>query len=242
MLILANFIEIPGRTCRGIFKSRSNRFLAFVEVNGKEHPCFLPNPGRMHELLKSGVEVILREVIKKGRKTQFDLIGVFHKEEIVSLDTRIPNKLVLDALKKRTIQEFSNFNNVKPEITYGHSRLDFLLTNQEEKCLLEVKSCSLVENGVALFPDAPTLRGKRHLMDLIEAKKDGYRACVLFIIQRLKPKLFTSNDKVDPDFATTLREAIRKGVEVYAYYSEFTGKKFFLRNKIKIDNNLKKLG
>lgn len=239
---MGNFIEIRGRTCKGIFKSRPNRFLAFVEVNGKELPCFLPNPGRMHELLKSGVDVILREVIKNGRKTQFDLIGVFHKEELVSLDTRIPNKLVLDALKKRTIKEFSCYYKIKPEINYGHSRLDFLLTKQKEKCLLEVKSCSLVENGVALFPDAPTLRGKRHLMDLIKAKKDGYRACVLFIIQRLKPKLFTSNDKVDPDFGNTLREALSRGVEVYAYYSEFNGKKFFLRNKIKIDNNLKKQG
>lgn len=233
-----NFIEIQGNTCKGIFKKRPNRFLALVEIKGKMVPCFLPNPGRMNELLKMDSEVVLRKIEKEERKTRFDVIGVFFNGELVSLDTRVPNRLVFDSLKKGIIEEFSDYNIIKPEFSFGRSRLDFLLTNEFEKCLLEVKSCSLVKDGVALFPDAPTLRGKRHLIELIKAKKEGYRSCVLFIIQRRNAKVFTPNDETDPDFGQALREAKSNGVEVYAYYSEFVGKKIFLRRKIKINLNL----
>ena len=235
---MVSVIEIQGRTVRGFFKERPNRFLALVEAEGRVLPCFLPNPGRMHELLIPGVEVILREAEKQNRKTRYDMIGVVIEGEMVSLDTRVPNRLVFEALKNRDIVEFSEYDDVKPEYTYRNSRLDFLLTNEKERCLLEVKSCTLVRDGVALFPDAPTLRGKRHLMELIEAKKEGYRACVLFIIQRTNAKVFTSNDKTDPDFGKALRDALANGVEAYAYYSKFDEKKVVLKGKIRVDINL----
>ena len=100
--------------------------------------------------------------------------------------------------------------------------------------MVEVKSCTLVRDGVALFPDAPTLRGKRHLMELIKAKKEGYRTCVIFIIQRTNVNLFTSNDETDPDFGKAFREAVTSGVEAYGYISEFDGKKITLREKVRI--------
>lgn len=231
---MVSFIEIDGKIVKGHFVERPNRFLTLVDLDNKVVPCFLPNPGRMKELLTPGVEVFAKEANNPNRKTKYDLIGVIHKGELVSLDTRVPNKLVFEALKNKDIKEFSMYDFVKPEHKYGSSRFDFLLSNSNEKCLLEVKSCSLVEDGVALFPDAPTLRGKRHLLELIEAKKKGYRTCVLFVVQRVNAHVFGPNDKTDPDFGEAFRKALKNGVEAYAYYSEFSGNKIFLKGRVAV--------
>ncbi|MCW4022044.1 MAG: DNA/RNA nuclease SfsA [Candidatus Bathyarchaeota archaeon] len=232
--MMVSFIEVTGKVVKGHFVKRPNRFLALVTLENKIVPCFLPNPGRMKELLFPGVEVFAHEVKKGHRKTKFDLIGVMHEGELISLDTRVPNKLVFEALKNKDIKEFNMYDFVKPEYGYGSSRFDFFLSNGNEKCLLEVKSCSLVEEGVALFPDAPTVRGKRHLLELIDAKKEGYRACVLFIIQRINADVFAPNDETDPDFGEAFRKALKNGVEAYAYYSEFVGNRIFLKDNVKI--------
>jgi len=234
---MVSFIEIQGKTVRGIFKNRPNRFLAQVQIDNNIKPCFLPNPGRMKELLTPGAEVILREAENQNRKTSYDLIGVIHENEIVSLDTMAPNRLVFEALKNKDIPEFTEYNIIKPEHQYKNSRFDFLLKNKKENCLLEVKSCTLVKNGIALFPDAPTLRGQRHLQELTVAKKEGNRACILFIIQRTNASVFTSNDETDPNFGKALRNAVANDVEAYAYSSEFDEKRIVLKKKIKIDLN-----
>jgi sugar fermentation stimulation protein A len=122
---------------------------------------------------------------------------------------------------------------VHPEFKYGNSKFDFLLMDGE-KCLLEVKSCTLVKNNVAMFPDAPTDRGRRHVEELIYAKKDGYRTCVIFVIQRPDAERFSPNDKTDPKFGKTLRKAFQEGVEVYAYSSEFAGKNITLIGRIEV--------
>jgi len=231
---MVSFIEIDGKIVKGHFVERPNRFLALIDLDNEVVPCFLHNPGRMKELLVPGVEVFAREANKQNRKTKFDLIGVMHDGELVSLDTIVPNKLVFEALKNKDIKEFNSYDFVKPEYGYGSSRFDFFLSNNNENCLLEVKSCSLVKDGVALFPDAPTLRGKRHLMELIDAKKQGYRACVLFVIQRINADVFAPNDETDPDFGDAFRRALKNGVEAYAYYSEFSGNRIFLRDKLVI--------
>ena len=231
---MVSFIKIEGKIIRGVFQERPNRFLALVKVEEMILPSFLPNPGRMHELLTPGTKVILREVLKENRKTDHDLIGVFYNGQMVSVDSRVPNKLVLDALKNRDITELSEYNIIKPEYGYGHTRFDFFLTNEHERCLLEVKSCTLVKDGVAMFPDAETERGRRHVRDLVKAKKEGYRACVLFIVQRTDAKVFTPNDETDPEFGKVLRDAAVEGVEVYAYYSEFIENKITLKGKVKV--------
>ncbi len=189
----------------------------------------------MHELLTPGTEVILRKVTKEDRKTDYDLIGVFYNGQVVSVDSRVPNKLILEALRNKDIRELSEYNIIKPEYGYGHTRFDFFLTNEYESCLLETKSCTLVKNGVALFPDAETERGRRHVRDLMKAKKEGYRACVLFVVQRTDAHVFTYNDETDPEFGKVLREAAMEGVEVYAYCSEFVGNTITLKGKIKVE-------
>ncbi len=219
---LVSFIKIEGRTLRGVFQERPNRFSALVKVKDKILLTFLPNPGRMHELLIPGTEVILREVLKDTRKTNYDLIGVSHNGQWVSVDSRVPNKLVLEALRKQDIKELSEYSVIKPEYGYGHTRFDFFLTNERESCLLEVKSATLVKDGVAMFPDAVTERGKRHVNDLVKAKKEGYRACVLFLVQRTDAYSFAPDDETDPKFGKALRNAAAEGVEIYAYKMEIS--------------------
>jgi len=228
-------MKIRGKMVTGTFRERPNRFLALVQVNGAIVPCFLPNPGRLHELLVPDVKVILKEAPKGDRKTLYDLIGVWANGQKISVDSRVPNQLLLEALRNRELGEFSTYPVVKPEWSFGHTRFDFLLTDGIEKCLLEVKSCTLVEEGRALFPDVPTERGRRHVLDLIEARRKGYRACVLFLVQRTDAQRFSPNDVMDPEFGRTLRRAATEGVEVYAYSSEFIKDEIMLRGKVEVD-------
>ncbi len=227
-------ISVRGKIIKAIFLERPNRFLALVRIQGVTQPSHLPNPGRMNELLTPGTQVILKKVSKKHRKTHYDLIGVLHDGQLISVDSRIPNKLVLAALRTKRIKEFSEYNIVKPEHSYSHTRFDFFLANEHEKCLLEVKSCTLVRDGVALFPDAVTERERRHVRDLMKAKEDGYRACILFIVQRTDATIFATNDETDPRFGQALREATSKGVEVYAYYAKFVETRIMLKGKLKV--------
>lgn len=231
------FIKVEGKILEGVFERRLTRFSALVNVGGKGFPCFLPNPGRLSELLVSGVKVILREgATATGRKTVYDIIGVYCNGVIVSVDSRVPNKLVLAALKHGDLPEFRGYSGVKAEYSYGHARFDFLLYEGSavKPCLLEVKSCTLVRDGVAMFPDAPTERGARHVLELSKALDEGFRAAVLFVIQRGDAVVFTPNDEMDPRFGAALREAVRHGVEVYAYRARFTGDGIVLDGRVEV--------
>lgn len=231
---MVSFIKVEGKIVEGVFKERLTRFSALVQVGDKTVPCFLPNPGRLNELLTRNAKVILREATGGKRKTSYDLIGVHYKSQLISVDSRVPNKLVLEALRNRDLGEFSEYSLIKPEHSYGRVKFDFLLSNGQKPCLLEVKSCTLVKGGVALFPDAKTERGTRHMRDLLKAKNEGYRACALFIIQRTDAKVFSPNDEIDPKFGEALRQAAKQGVEVYAYCSEFVKDKITLKEKVKV--------
>lgn len=228
-------MKISGKIVAGVFQKRPNRFLALVRIRKAIVPCFVPNPGRLLDLLVPGVKVLLKEISKEGRKTPYDLIGVWRNSQKISIDSRVPNKLLLEALRNGELVEFSKYKVVKSEWNYDHTRFDFLLTDGVEKCVLEVKSCTLVLNGKALFPDAPTERGRRHLINLMEAKKKGFRACVLFLVQRTDAKAFSPNDSVDMKFGEALRKAAAEGVEAYAYSSEFVDNEIILRDKVKVD-------
>lgn len=228
------FIKVRGEILEGIFKERRTRFSALVEREDKVFEVFLPNPGRLKELLYFRVKVVLKKTMRKGRKTAYDLIGVYHGGQMVSVDSRFPNKLVFEALKKKALKEFAQYRTIKPEPFYGKTRLDFLLSDHEPACFLEVKSCTLVRDGIAMFPDAKTERGRRHVMELLKAKGEGYRACLLFIIQRTDAYAFSPADDVNKEFGEALRQAFKGGVEVYAYSSEFLGDKIMLRGNVEV--------
>jgi sugar fermentation stimulation protein A len=177
----------------------------------------------MSELLKPNSELAINlNQASARRKTLYDVLAVRTGGCWVSIDSRVPNKLVAEALEDNRLEEFQPYSRVKAEIQFGMSRFDFLLEAPSYSCLLEVKSCTLVNDGLAIFPDAPTVRGSKHMRDLIVAKAGGYRACVMFVIQREDAILFTPNKQTDPEFCSALREAWESGVEVYARRCRFT--------------------
>ena len=199
------------------FIDRTNRFLGVVKFDCEERYCFIPNPGRMRELLYKGVGVYLRNEEASHRKTDFDLVLVNHNGMLVSIDSRVPNKILHEAITEGKLSEFEGFQVSRNEPPFHNSRFDLLLVNQEGiQLMLEAKSCTLVEEKVALFPDAPTKRGSRHMLELIGALQYG-RAAVCFVIQRDDVKEFRPYHQNDPNFSDSLMQAAENGVEVYAY-------------------------
>ncbi len=218
-----------------MFLERPNRFLVMAEVGGEELPCFLPNPGRMMELLYPAAKLRVREMAGENRKTCHDVVAVDIGDRVISVDTRVPSKLISAALNSKSLPEFSPYGRILPEHGYANSRFDFLLSNGRRECLLEVKSCTLVEEGRALFPDAVTERGRRHLLHLIHALGEGYRASLLFLLQREDAEAVSPNDRTDPKFGDALRLAAMKGVEILAYRSRVEGDRILLGSKLGVE-------
>jgi sugar fermentation stimulation protein A len=170
------------------------------------------------ELLVPGRRVVLLGRSGGNRKTAYDLSAVLLDGVWVSLDARLPNDLVAEALLEGEIEPLAGYPKMQREVAFGGSRLDFLLeANDKPLFLIEVKSVTLVEGGWACFPDAVTLRGRRHLLELASAVELGYRAAVVFVVQREDAQGFRPHDESDPDFGRALRAVTRQGVEVYAY-------------------------
>ncbi len=203
---------VPGR-----FLRRLNRFAALVEVGGREERVHVRNSGRLRELFTPGRAVLLERGSTPGRRTRFTLALVRLPSGDVSADAHLPNLLVEAALREGRLAGFRGYRILKREPIVGRQRLDFLLERGARRCLLEVKSVTLVEGGVALFPDAPTLRGTRHLKRLVAAQRKGLEAAVLFIIQRADAVAFAPNWTGDRIFAAALRSAADKGVRVRAF-------------------------
>jgi len=232
-------LRFSRRLVPAVFQSRPNRFLGVVLVEGVETLCFVPNPGRMKELLFRGARVYILPVKSDTRKTHYNLTLVDHHGILVSVDSSVPNKIIGEAVDRGIIEPFKEFHVEKAEYTFGESRLDFLLKSDSGKLLLEVKSCTLIRDRIALFPDAPTKRGRRHLRTLTEGLGQG-RSAVLFLIQRPDVSSFRPNVETDPDFAASLKEAKEKGVEVYAYSSQVDFDGVFLGCRVPIDLRIMK--
>lgn len=200
----------------GRFLRRLNRFAALVEVGGRRLRVHVRNSGRLHELFTPGRPVLLEPAANPDRRTRFTLALVRLRSGFVSADAQLPNALVEEALQRGALRGFRGYRIRRREPAMGRNRADFLLVQGEQGCLLEVKSVTLVGRGVALFPDAPTVRGRRHLEHLIAARRRGLRAAILFVIQRCDATGFAPNWDADPEFAETLHRASRAGVRVGA--------------------------
>lgn len=194
------------------FVSRPNRFIAVAELDGREEICHVMNTGRMRELLVPGTEIFLLPAENPARKTKFDLVAVRRGDEIVNIDSLAPNRVAAEYIPTL----FPGCKLIKPETKFGNSRFDFYIEDNFDKIFLEVKGVTLNRDGIAMFPDAPTLRGAKHLRELAAAKAQGYRAAVLFVIAMKGIFSFAPNRETDPDFADALSEAARAGVEIYA--------------------------
>jgi len=197
----------------GIFLSRPNRFIAHVEIDGKEEVCHVKNTGRCRELLVPGATVWCQLSDNPNRKTKFDLIAVQKGERLINMDSQAPNAAAKEWLLAGNLGKVEQ---LKAECVHGDSRFDFSFLLDGKRCFLEVKGVTLENDGVCAFPDAPTQRGEKHLRGLIRAAEEGYGAYVLFVIQMTDVKYLRPNDKTDPDFAAALREAAEKGVEILA--------------------------
>ena len=191
------------------FISRPNRFNAIVKLNGEEIKVHVPNTGRCREILVPGCTVFLREEPNPTRKTPYDLMAVYKEEKLISIDSQIPNKVVDEALRNQKIKGLEEYTNILREKTFGKSRFDFKISTEEGKeYFLEVKGVTLEEEGYARFPDAPTERGARHLLELVEA---------MFLIQLEDVNKFSPNDIRDKEFGEALRFAKENGVDIFAY-------------------------
>lgn len=223
---------------KGIFLERPNRFIAKVNINGKEETVHVKNTGRCKELLIKGCTVYLSVSDNPNRKTSYDLIAVEKYREnksplLVNIDSQIPNDVTEEFLKQGNI--FSKKAVIKREVKYGDSRFDFYIEDGKEKAFLEVKGVTLEQDGVAMFPDAPTLRGIKHINELVKAKKEGYGAYILFVIQMKEVSLFKPNVVTHKDFADALKYAKENGVKIMAMDCAIT------ENSIKIDSSVRVL-
>lgn len=238
---------------------RMNRFVAAVEVQGEIVHAHVANSGRMKELLFPGNRVVLEYQPGKERKTPYDLIVAEYNGFLVSVDSRLPNLLVAEAIQAGELPGLEHLTVERREVGYGESRLDLKLIGRQTPASLEtaegntngpsqlenyrattrdgcmdvknlrpgegyaeIKSCTLVNEGIAMFPDAPTERGARHVRELIRARQEGYVAYVIFLVQREDAYVFQPNDSTDPEFGTALREAANAGVQIKAYTCRVT--------------------
>ena len=194
---------------RAVFLNRPNRFIAEVDIGGHRETVHVKNTGRCKELLVPGCEVWLTAPGTEGRKTKYDLVAVRKSNGLLfNIDSQAPNKVVKEWLDTK------DYDRIIPEYTYGNSRIDFYMERGNEKYLMEVKGCTLEENGIGYFPDAPTERGVKHIRELIKAKQKGYVTILAFVIQMDGVSKVLPNRKMHPEFGTAMDDAQKAGVEI----------------------------
>lgn len=199
----------------GRFLARPNRFVAHVELDGETVVCHVKNTGRCRELLVPGATVYLQESGNPARKTKFDLIAVDKGGLLVNMDAQAPNQVFREWAEAG--QFVPGLTLLRPETTWGKSRFDFYWElSTQRRGFVEVKGVTLEENGHARFPDAPTLRGVKHLEELALCRQQGYEATVCFVLQMAGMADFAPNDATHPEFGAALRRAAQSGVEVLA--------------------------
>lgn len=198
---------------RGLFLARPNRFIAQVELDGKTETVHVKNTGRCRELLVPGATVYVEGSDNPKRKTKYDLIAVEKGSLLINMDAQAPNHLFAEWARAGKFRE--NLTLLRPETTWGNSRFDFYWEDSlGKRGFVEVKGVTLEEEGLALFPDAPTERGVKHLRELAECRAAGYEAAVCFVVQMAGMKGFSPNERTHPDFGAALREARDAGVEI----------------------------
>lgn len=197
----------------GIFLDRPNRFIAHVQIGARVETVHVKNTGRCRELLPKGARVYCQRCGNPARKTKYDLIAVEKGSRLINMDSQAPNAAAAQWLRGGGLGALEA---LRPETVHGDSRFDFSFIREGRTCFLEVKGVTLEQDGVCLFPDAPTIRGTKHLYGLTQAVGEGYGAYVLFVIQMSDVKCLRPNEQTDPAFAAALRHAAKQGVHLLA--------------------------
>ena len=210
-------MKIKGPLVHAKFIERPNRFITVIEVNGVQYQSHLADPGRLIELLTPGADLMVRKApIGSERKTKYSTVMVKHKGQLISLVSSLPNQFVKEMLEQKKLPMFNNYSMVRPEISVGDHRFDFLLNDQHgNKFYLEIKSVTFVSNGVAQFPDAITVRGRKHAIALKRLVESGEKAGILFVCQRSDAISFRPMWERDPKLGQAVLSASQAGVEVW---------------------------
>lgn len=216
----------------GVFLERPNRFIAYVEIAGKKETVHVKNTGRCKELLIPRAQVYLQKSNNPERKTAWDLIGVKKQNRLINMDSQIPNAVVEEWIKAGNL--FTDVDKVKREVTYGKSRFDLYVEADGKKIFIEVKGVTLEEEGVVRFPDAPSERAVKHVEELCEAKKNGYEAYIIFVIQMSHVRYFTPNMDTHRAFGEALKKAASQGVHVLAYDSMVKKDSIVLKKEVPV--------
>ena len=238
-------MKIDKKVREAKFVKRPNRFQGYVDIDGIEEMVHVPNTGRCREILKEGVTVLLRSEDNPNRKTRYSLIAAYKGDRLINIDSQAPNKIAEEALKNGAIEDLREYKYIRREKTFGNSRFDFklgiskqdedeLIASPENEYYLEVKGVTLEDNRETRFPDAPTERGTKHLLELIEVKRSGRGAGVLFVIQMDDVDYFRPNDEMDPEFGRALRLANESGVDVFAYCCKVNNQEITLYKRIPV--------
>lgn len=217
----------------GKFIERPNRFIAYVEINGVVEKCHVKNTGRCKELLIKGVTVYLEVGDNPNRKTKYSLIAVKKGDILINMDSQAPNKVVKEWLEQN--KEKMDITLIKPEKKYKDSRIDFYYETSLAKAYMEVKGVTLIDGNIARFPDAPTVRGIKHIEHLIELKKNGYDTYIMFVIQCKGVNSFEPNDVTHREFGDALRKAYAAGVKILAYDCIVTKDTMMIDKEVKVN-------
>ncbi len=223
-------MEYPTPLVPGIFINRPNRFIAEVLIDGKPVIVHVPNTGRCRELLLPQSKVLLSPAANSNRRTPYSLVAVYKGTRMINLDSQAPNKIILEALRAGLIPA----DEIRPEFFWGNSRLDIAYKRKGQMGFIEVKGVTLEEDDIAYFPDAPTLRGARHIQELILAQEQGYAGHLWFVIQMEDIKHFQPNDQTDPSFGQVLREGAKAGLDIRAWCCRCSPQSITLDNEVPV--------
>lgn len=222
--------------CQGVFRSRPNRFIAHVELDGQDVVCHVKNTGRCRELLVPGGTVYLTGSDNPARKTKYDLVAVEKRTPqgplLINMDAQAPNRVFCEWAAAGNFRP--GLTRLRPETTYGTSRFDFYWEDSGRRGFVEVKGVTLEEDGIARFPDAPTERGVKHLEELIRVKEAGYEAALCFLVQMSPMRWVEPNDTTHPAFGQALRRAAAAGVDVFALECAVTPDSLTVKSPISV--------
>ena len=215
---------------------RYKRFLADIELaDGSIVTVHCPNSGSMKGCATPGSRVYVSSSSKPGRKFPLTWELVESDGFWAGINTGLPNRLVREAIEDGTVLELQTYETIRPEVAYGeHSRIDLLLQGPQGRCYVEVKNVTLVENGLALFPDAVTTRGQKHLNELMRVVREGDRGVIFFTVQRGDGNSVSPADRIDPEYGRLLRLALQNGVEALAYRAEVTPEMIRLTERLPV--------
>ena len=227
-------MKFKERLLQGTLVKRYKRFFVDIKYQKKTITAHCPNSGSMMGLLRTGNTVHFSVSSNPKRKLKYTLEIVEIDKKLVGINTHLTNKIVLEALNQKKIKKLVNFNNIRTEVKFSDkTRFDFLISNNKEKCFLEVKNVTLVrKNKIAEFPDAITSRGTKHLRELISAKKKGYKSYILYLIQREDCKSFEIAKNIDQEYKIAFDTALKNGVKILCYDCKLSNEEIKLDNKI----------